>query len=96
MIREGVTLSLRGDAFKRVFRASIGVFFGQHIMRMIVYDWEGLYDLHKVFFGGIVEVCDVMEGRVGLWGWSHLDELLTLKTLAGASLYRGMGGGRCR
>ena len=71
MIREGVPLSFGRDRFEGIVRTPIGVVFSQYVVRMIVNDWETLYELTKVFLGCMIEVGDVMEMRICFRLWRH-------------------------
>jgi hypothetical protein len=78
MVRQCMALGFGGNAFERILGASTCIFLGQHVMRMIVYDWIRLYYLSEVVFCSIVEVLDVMEGRIGFGRWSHIGFALCL------------------
>jgi hypothetical protein len=60
MIRQGVTLRLRSDTLKRVFRASKGILLGQHVVRMVINNGKGLDNLLEVLNSGGLELTDPM------------------------------------
>ena len=77
-------MSFRCDTLKGVVSPAVGIVFSQDVVRMVIDDWERLYQLTEVLLGRMIKVADMVEGRArfrlgahdaGLWSARVLTEL---------------------